>query len=189
MSDREGKMEEVLTAVAGLMALAARTAPKAKGKDYLEIKILQKEERERLAAGMVAYAQQSGKKHFARDGENVRRSEAVLLVALHASQPAGLNCGACGFARCSDFQGETLTDAEFSGPACAWRLLDLGIALGSAAKTAALHNADNRMMYTIGAVARALKLIEGNLAVGIPLAATGKNIYFDRPSLQDLPGV
>lgn len=98
-------MQEILTTVAGLMALAARTAPKAKGKDYLEIRILKGEEIQQLADGMVAYAKQSNKKPFARDGENVRRSEAVLLLSLHASQHAGLNCGACGFARCSEFKG------------------------------------------------------------------------------------
>lgn len=183
MPDHDDNMQEVLTAVAGLMALAARTAPKAKGNDYLKLKVLKGEEVQKLADGMVQYAQESNKKPFARDGENVRRSEVVLLLSLNQSQPAGLNCGACGFARCSEFKGETMENAEFSGPACAWRVMDLGIALGSAAKTASLHNADNRMMYTIGTVARALNMIEGNLVVGIPLSATGKSIYFDRPAL------
>ncbi|MEW5919641.1 MAG: DUF2148 domain-containing protein [Bacillota bacterium] len=180
MTEQNAKMQEILETVAGLMALAARTAPKAKGKDFLEIKVLKGEMLQYLADGMVRYAQQSNKPPFARDGENVRRSEIVLLLSLHEPQPTGLNCGACGFARCSDLKEQKNENGEFTGPVCTWRQLDLGIALGSAVKTASLHNADNRMMYTIGAVARALKLIEGNLVVGIPLSATGKNIFFDR---------
>lgn len=180
--ERDAKMQEIMETVAGLMALAARTAPKAKGRDYLEIKILQGDALERLADGMVAYAQKFGsaKKFFARDGESVRRSAAVLLISLKDPEPAGLNCGACGYARCNELHEREVPDSEFTGPLCAWRYVDIGIALGSAAKTASLHNADNRMMYTIGAVARAQKLIEGKFVVGIPLSATGKNIYFDR---------
>ena len=184
MSEQNEKMQEIMETVAGLMALAARTAPKAKGSDFLEIKILQGEALQSLADGMVEYAQKMGKdkRFFARDGENVRHSNAVLLLSLNEPLPAGLNCGACGFDCCSDFsdQQQKKEGSEFAGPLCAWRQLDLGIALGSAAKTASLHNADNRMMYTIGAVARARKLIAGDLVVGIPLSATGKSIYFDR---------
>jgi len=39
---------------------------------------------------------------------------------------------------------------------------------------------DNRIMYRIGVVARKMKLIEGDVVLGIPLSATGKNIFFDR---------
>ncbi len=184
MPEQNDKMQEIMETVAGLMALAARTAPKAKGDDFLEIKILRGEALQILADGMVEHAQKSGKdkQFFARDGENVRRSEAVLLLSLKESKPAGLNCGGCGFDRCSDFnkQQQKKEGSEFAGPVCAWRHMDLGIALGSAAKTASLHNADNRMMYTIGVVARARKLITGDMVVGIPLSATGKSIYFDR---------
>ncbi|HEM61508.1 MAG TPA: hypothetical protein ENO24_04395, partial [Chloroflexi bacterium] len=58
--------------------------------------------------------------------------------------------------------------------------LDLGIAIGSAVKTAALLNVDNRVMYRIGPVAREMGLIDADVVIGIPLSATGKSIYFDR---------
>ncbi len=69
---------------------------------------------------------------------------------------------------------------EFRGPQCAYRLLDMGIALGSAVKTASILNADNRIMYRAGVVARQMGLIEADFVMGIPLSATGKSIYFDR---------
>jgi uncharacterized ferredoxin-like protein len=59
-------------------------------------------------------------------------------------------------------------------------LLDLGIALGSAAKMAAELNVDNRIMYRIGVSAKRLGLGKAQISHGIPLSAKGKNIFFDR---------
>ncbi|APC08162.1 ferredoxin domain-containing protein [Neomoorella thermoacetica] len=165
--------------VAELMAIAARTAPKAGGKDFIELKILQGDSLEQLAIAMTRYGQEKGKKNFDRDGENVRRSDAVLLVGLKKAAKAGLDCGACGAARCADLEGPH-EGPEFAGPLCAWRLIDLGIALGSAAKTAGILNVDNRVMYRIGVVARKTGLMDAEVIAGIPISATGKNIYFDR---------
>lgn len=39
---------------------------------------------------------------------------------------------------------------------------------------------DNRIIQRIGVVAREMGLIDANFVMGIPLSATGKNIYFDR---------
>jgi uncharacterized ferredoxin-like protein len=52
--------------------------------------------------------------------------------------------------------------------------------VGSAAKTASLHNVDNRIMYRVGEIAKDTKVMEANFVLGIPLAVTGKSIYFDR---------
>ena len=71
-------------------------------------------------------------------------------------------------------------EGEFQGPQCAYRLLDMGIALGSAVKTASMLNVDNRIMYRASAVAREMGLIDADYVMGIPLSATGKNIFFDR---------
>lgn len=169
---------EVLKTVAELMALSARTAPKASGQDFVELKVVSGSELALLAQEMVKYGLDSGRKNFDRDGKNVSSSEAVLLLSLKGPKVAGLNCGACGHANCNEL--EALEGPEFKGGLCAWRLLDLGIALGSAVKTASLLNVDNRIMYRVGVVARKLGLIEGEIVVGIPLSASGKSPYFDR---------
>ncbi|MDN5346664.1 MAG: hypothetical protein PWP65_228 [Clostridia bacterium] len=170
---------QTLQLVGQLMAISARTAPKAGGKDFLELKILTGEELKRLADAMVAYGREANKKNFDRDGENVRNSGAVLLLALKGAQKVALDCGACGADRCAELS-DPRSGPEFAGPLCAWRLIDFGIAIGSAVKTASILNVDNRIMYRIGVVARKQGLIEGEIVVGIPLSATGKNIYFDR---------
>jgi uncharacterized ferredoxin-like protein len=61
-------------------------------------------------------------------------------------------------------------------------MLDLGIALGSAVKTAGLLNVDSRMMYRVGTASLMLGLLpEATVVIGIPVSAMGKSIYFDRP--------
>lgn len=175
---REKCVEEIVAQVAGFMALAAKTAPKSLGQDYLVTHTLTGEAVGRLADAMVAYGRETGKKDFDRDGESVRRAAAVFLIGLKEAKPLGLNCGACGFTRCEDAAPHA--GPEFRGPQCFWRAMDMGIALGSAVKTAALFNVDNRVMYRAGVVARRLGLIDADVVLGVPLAATGKNIFFDR---------
>jgi uncharacterized ferredoxin-like protein len=54
-------------------------------------------------------------------------------------------------------------------------------AFGSAVKLAGELNIDNRIMYSVGAAAKKLNLLDSDLIIGIPLSVTGKNPYFDRP--------
>lgn len=166
-----------LKLVAELMAISARTAPKAAGKDYVVTKIIEGEELAAFGQKMIEYGERTGRKDFDRDGANVRDSAALLLIGIRDAKTAGLNCGACGSPECIAIN---TYEGEFKGPQCAYRLLDMGIALGSAVKTASLLNVDNRIMYRAGAVAREIGLIDADFVMGIPLSATGKNIYFDR---------
>lgn len=166
-----------LRMVAELMALSARTAPKVRGEDFIITEIVEGGDLMTLGRKMIEFGERTGKNLFDRDGQNVMDSGAVLLIGLKEAEPVGLNCGACGSEKCIKIN---TYEGEFSGPQCFFRALDMGIALGSAAKTASLLNADNRIMYRIGPVAREMGLIDANVVIGIPLSATGKSIYFDR---------
>lgn len=172
-------MKETVTFVGELMALSARTAPKAVGQDFIEVKVLSDSERVALGNDMLQVAKERGIQGFERDGQNVLDSDAVVLVGLLPHKGAGLDCAACGFAGCGEFN-EASASGDFKGPNCFLRALDLGIALGSAVKTASDHNVDNRVMYRIGVSALRLGLSEANVVHGIPLSAKGKNIFFDR---------
>ena len=171
---------EGIDVVAQLMAISAKTAPKSKGEDFVAIKIIQDHDLWRLADTLRAYGQKSGKPDFDRDADGIASSSAVVLIGLKKATVLGLDCGACGFPRCKDLLAHPRTDGEFSGPTCALRMLDMGIALGSAVKTAAMLNVDNRIMYRAGVAAREAGLIDWDYAMGIPLSASGKNIFFDR---------
>jgi uncharacterized ferredoxin-like protein len=166
-----------LRMVADLMAISARTAPKTAGQDFVVTKIIEGDDLKRLAEKMFEFGERMDKGNFDRDGANVRNSDALLLIGVKDAKPLGVNCGACGFDKCLK---PNTHEGEFKGPQCAYRLLDVGIALGSAVKTAGLLNVDNRIMYRAGVVAREMGLIDADVVMGIPLSATGKSIYFDR---------
>ncbi len=166
-----------LTTIAELMAIAARTAPKAAGQDFVVIEIIEGDDLQRLGEAMFDFGERVGKGNFDRDGQNVLDSEAMVLIGLKDAKVLGLDCAACGSETCIE---PNTVDGEYKGPHCAFRLLDMGIAIGSAVKTAGMLNVDNRIMYRAGVVARELDLIDADVVMGIPLSATGKSIYFDR---------
>jgi len=178
---------EGLHTVAELMAVASRTAPKTRGVDEVVTVIVSGVEKDAIADEMVRHVQRKRNPNvsFERDAENLRMSPLLLLVGVRGTTPKRpenpLNCGACGFETCAEFiKAEKKKGEDFEGPLCVWHAVDLGIALSSAAKTAAELNVDNRMMYTVGAAAKAKDVIDADVIVGIPISATGKNIYFDR---------
>ncbi len=180
--------QEAIELVARLMVLSARTAPKAKGFDAIITRVIPCEETSRLADEMRAQGEEKGVRFLVRDAGNVAASDAVVLLGVRGFLPAGLNCGGCGFPTCAemetgfaDRQGSRTT--TFAGPNCVLRMTDLGIAVGSAVRTAAMHNADNRVMYSAGVAAISLGLLDdATVAYGIPLKAAGKNIFFERGS-------
>ncbi|WP_316557736.1 ferredoxin domain-containing protein [Methanimicrococcus hongohii] len=162
---------------------AARTAPKGKGFDNIVTYLLEGDEIEKVAAAMEKSAERLGA-FFIRDAENIRNSDAVIMIGLNESRPLGLNCGSCGFETCADFKkAEKTKKTPFVGPICSIKIIDLGIALGSAAAKAKDMCLDNRIMYSAGAAACEIGLIDTECAYAIPLSVTGKNFYFDRAEL------
>ena len=173
---------DAVVEAAKLMAISARTAPKARGIDDIEIVLLRdRGDLERLADKMEEIGRETDRGFFVRDAECVRKSSAVLLIGVKGGKPKEIDCGGCGYDGCEEFRkAEKRVEGDYSGPNCALQLLDLGLAVGSAAKTASILNLDNRIMFSAGVAAIKLGIIKCSVALGIPLSARGKNIYFDR---------
>jgi len=159
----EEYIADAVLQTAKLMIASAITAPKARGVNNLVVKLLSKrEELEEIARKMEELAPVYGD-FFARDANNVRNSDAVVLIG-------------CKIAKFGVQQPKSWRlDAD-----TALSLVNLGIALGSAVKTASILNIDNRIMFTIGVAAQELGLIDADFCFGIPLSVRPKNIYFDR---------
>jgi uncharacterized ferredoxin-like protein len=174
--------KEMAIYVSKLMLVSARTAPKAGGIDDILTAIVFGAEKETLAKEMEKIGDERKISGFKRDAENVRDSEAVVLIGVRGTKKFGFNCGACGYSSCDDFEkAKHRAGQDFTGPTCIFKSIDLGIALGSAAKTASILNIDNRLMYRVGAGAIRLNLLpEATIVIGIPIAVKGKSIYFDR---------
>ncbi len=178
-------MKDIARMVAGLMAASARTAPKAGGKDFLEIVVITNDEDlKKIAEAMKSYAPKStNEAYWLRDAANIENSQALLLVGLSKPVTAGYDCGGCGYPTCAEFTKNREMKAKemgYNGPHCVVRMMDIGVALSSAAKTASLHNVDNRVQQRVGAAARELGSIQADVATGIPISISGKSIYFDR---------
>jgi uncharacterized ferredoxin-like protein len=189
LESQEIEQKGVLWA-AYLMAVSARTAPKACAVDNIVTSIIEDEEGlETLAQAMENKCEHEGKfDAYLRDANNVRQSSAALLIGAKGTMPKTperpLNCGACGYKSCENFiKAPKKMGEDFVGPICLFNALDLGIALGSAVKMAADLNIDNRMFYTMGASAKELGLLNADVIIGILLSVSGKNIFYDRTEI------
>ncbi len=165
-----------LIQVAGFMAAAARTAPKAKGADNIKtIVISSAKEKSRLIKAMLDTAKKNDKPGFKRDAENLKQAGAILLIGTKTGSMGLTYCGFCGYKDCA-----ALNKAK---GICAFNSIDLGIATGSAVSIASDFRIDNRIMYSGGIVAININLFKDKkvkTALAIPLSATGKNVFFDR---------
>lgn len=170
LNERECRHKHILN-VAQQMMTAARTAPKGKGIDIIEVAMVTDEEIKILSDTMVKLAAEQGMKFFLRDAENILNAECILLIGTH-QQAQGLNCGHCGYATCA---------ARKEGVPCAINSVDVGIAIGSACATAADNRVDTRVMFSAGLAAQRLNWLEGCTQVyAIPVSASSKNPFFDR---------
>jgi len=172
---------EGLMQVANLMVISARTAPKAHGDDDILTMILTGKEKDSVADEMDKRGNQTGIENWKRDADNVKMSCVLVLIGVDGFKSIGVNCGGCGFKNCKEFKMATKnTGTDYDGQNCVFKVMDLGIALGSAVKTASMMNVDNRMFFHAGAAAKRLGFLKCSLVVGIPISATGKNVFFDR---------
>lgn len=166
-----------LIAVAHRMMNAARTAPKGCGIDNLEIVVATGADIAVISDKLFELSGTMGKAFFERDGQNLRRAGAVVLIGTRLAT-LGLNCGLCGFPTCAAKDGHAI------GAPCAFNMHDMGIAIGSACSVAADARIDNRVMYSVGVAVQALGWMPDCHAIfAIPLSADGKNPFFDRKPL------
>lgn len=169
--------EKAVLEIASLMCAAARTAPKATGRDTIFTMVLAGEEKEALAMKMEeigeTYFSDHGQAWYLRNANNLRAAQAVVLIGARRSFRGLSHCGYCGFSDCKG--------CKEAGGLCAFTSMDLGIAVGSAACKAMDLRADNRIMMSIGKAAEEMKYLDEDILwQGIPLSIKGKNVFFDR---------
>ncbi len=177
-------------------AVAAMTAPKSGGqllargaKPFIETVIVEDPDTlARLAAWLRERGTRLKDPIWFRDADVTEKLDLVLFIGLAHWYPPVYDCGACGYATCAQFlkalavhrEKDERDDWEFPGPICQIRCIDLGIAVGSAAKIASLNNVDARCQTRLAAAARHLGVIAADLAVALSMSVTHKNIFFDR---------
>ncbi len=170
----ENIRQEALADVANAMCIAARTAPKTRGVDLVEIAVVDGNDIARIVSEMEKIYSETGREGFRRNCESLKDCTQMVLIGVKRKTGGLKPCGLCGFKDCED--------NEKYGAACFFNSVDLGIAVGSAVSVAADKRVDNRIMWTIGMAAKNLGVFgkEVKQILGIPLSATGKSIFFDR---------
>ena len=170
LNERDSRHEHILH-VARQMMTAARTAPKGKGIDVIEIALVTDDDIQKLSDKLIAMAEENGMKFFLRDADNILQAECIMIVGTR-SLAQGLNCGHCGFPTCA---------SRPEGVPCALNTVDVGIAVGSACATAADLRVDTRVMFSAGLAAQQLGWLKDCATVfAIPISASSKNPFFDR---------
>ena len=167
---------DTLLDTAKRMAIAAITAPKARGISNLEVAIVSGSELEELARAAISIGESESNPTFLRDGNNVLQSADVVLLVGTRIKSLGLKlCGLCGFKNCEEKNLSPETP-------CIFNTSDLGTAVGSAVALAADCRVDTRLMYTMGMAARKLQVFHSDVKIiyGVPLSASSKNPFFDR---------
>lgn len=164
--------KELVVEAAHRMMTAARTAPKGKGVDIIEIALITDEDIKTLAGKMRELAEETGMKFLIRDADNMDSADAVLIMGTRQFTQ-GLNCAHCGFKTCAEKPGDV---------PCAINSVDLGIAIGSACATAVDLRVDTRVMFSAGLAAQRLQLLGADCkcVMAIPVSASSKNPFFDR---------
>jgi uncharacterized ferredoxin-like protein len=170
-NERDLRKELVMQA-ACRMLVAARTAPKGKGIDLIEMALVTDDDLRRMSDEMRKIAAEKGLAFFLRDAENILQADVAMILGTRR-KIQGLNCAHCGYERC---------ESKPQDVPCTLNTVDLGIALGSACATASDLRVDTRVMFSAGLAAQRLGLLGADCGcvMAIPVSATSKNPFFDR---------
>ena len=175
IQSEENLRTETLLNIAKQMMLAARTAPKARGIDHLEIAIVERQNIKLISQKMHETGTELNLPSFLRDADNILQAPVMMLIGTKIKSSGLKKCGHCGFANCEEKD-------KYASVPCSFNTGDLGIAIGSAVSIAMDHRVDNRVMYTVGQAVMELGMLgkDTRIVYGIPLSATSKNPFFDR---------
>lgn len=175
-NERDIRKELVIQAAHQMMR-AARTAPKGKGIDIIEVAMVTGKDIASLSEEMVRINEETGMKFLLRDADNLQNANAVFLIGT-MQQAQGLNCSHCGYKTCAE-KPEIVP--------CALNIIDVGIAIGSACATAADMRVDTRVMFSAGLAAQRLGMLgDCKCVMAIPVSASSKNPFFDRKPKEKL---
>lgn len=173
-NERNNREDSVLDAARQIM-VAARTAPKSRGVDLVEICTVTGDEKQRIVDEMRRIAEKENIPFFNRDALNLELAQAVVLIGSHRRN-LSLNCGRCGFPTC---------EAKPIAVPCVFNTVDVGIAIGSACRTAMKLCVDSRVMYSVGRAAQVLGYPDkdSDYVCALVLSVSSKSPFFDRKPL------
>ncbi|MDI9472453.1 MAG: ferredoxin [Tissierellia bacterium] len=166
-------LSEILRNAAYAMMSRARTAPKIKGLDLLEMILIEGKEVQKIADEIVRLGTLADLPYYIRDAQALEKTGAILLIGSKDTQRDLDQCRLCGYKECS---------LKPDHAPCAMTAMELGIALGSALSAAMDYGIDSRLMLSAAKAAQSLGIFSQKVhtAIALPMSISSKNIYFDR---------
>lgn len=180
---------EFMVDVAKACAAAAARAPTLTGELDLKMEILTGEDLEPMIQVLETLGK--GSAFQAHDATAFRAYKddgilpPVLLLGADLTTPPMWNCGGCGFATCGEYLQHVKRNKGVGigayGPSCLWKVIEFGIAADYACACAAMHQAEARILFSMGAVSLFLNRLEGcSFILGLPIGPVGQHRWFDR---------
>lgn len=154
--------------VANLMTVSAKADHRPNDNSKIEIMVLDDAQKEILVEELFQMADDTGDDNYSDLGESIREMGKLVLIGLDDETPLGLDCGACGFSSCEAMSKENISDI-FEGPSCAHRLLDMGIAVGDAIRTAEIHGVRSYAIIEAGLAAKRVGLSTSRISLIVPV--------------------
>jgi len=174
LMNEESYLKEKLLDIAKEVCFAARTAPKTRGVDVIETAILNGDSILKIIEEMQRIFERTKREAFRKNAESLKNCHCIILLGAKLNRSGLEPCSFCGYKNCDE--------NEKNNAMCAFNIIDLGIAIGSAVSILSDKRIDNRLMWTIGIAAKNLSIFskEVKQIIGIPLSVSGKNVFFDR---------
>lgn len=173
MIREKDSLPDMLRQAALAMMSRARTAPKVKGLDLLELIFIEGSEVQRIADEIIRLGTLADLPYYIRDAQALEKTNAILLIGSKDRVRNLDQCELCGY--------ETCQQKPKNSP-CALTAMELGIALGSALSSLMDYGIDSRLMLSAAKAAQSLGLFSDDIhtAIALPMSISSKNIYFDR---------
>jgi len=170
------KKKRITEIVIDLMNISAQTSPKSSG-NFLDTMVLDESEKEMLTEELYQLSDEFQDETYSEEGDLVNSSDEVLLIGLKDHPSLGLDCRACGFESCENFDDADHTEKIFEGPNCIFKILDLGISIGHALNTAETHNIDYQISIKGGLAAKSLGLMDSRVCLAVPIHVISDKDY------------
>ncbi|MBS3817785.1 MAG: hypothetical protein KGY76_09520 [Candidatus Thermoplasmatota archaeon] len=167
------KEKSMRKTVSDLIKIAAENSPKI-SEDDIELVSLDDAEKEMLVEEMYQLSDEFDDESYSEEGESIETSDKIFLIGLEDHEPLDIDCRACGFESCKDFQDAEEKEKIFKGPNCVFKILDLGMSLGYAWTTSEMHKVKPDISIKGGLAAVHLGLSETRICLAMTIK-TGSN--------------
>lgn len=162
-------MKKDIKTIANLISIASRNSTGDFGKSFTEVTILDEAEKDMLVEEMFQMSDSRDEEIFVSKGEEIDKSDAVILLGAKEHPGYGIDCKACGFDDCESFEEAEKVEDILEGPNCTYRMIELGIAIGAALKTAGMNSVDAEIMVHAGLAAKHLGLSTSKVCIALSI--------------------